>query len=726
MNILARPHAFLLRIVILAALATGMTEVRAQVQINAFGTNFFQDFNTMASTGTSNVMPIGWVFLETGTNANTDYTANNGSSLIGDTYSYGAASSTDRALGGLRSGTLVPFKGGSFKNVTGGVIGSLTIVYRGEQWRLGALGRTDRLDFQYSTTATGLNTGTYTNYDPLDFTSPVQTGTVGALNGNASTNSTIVSSTLSGLSLANNATIWLRWTDFDATGADDGMAIDSFTIYACPNVTCPANFSKCISSPPFALTGGLPIGGTYSGTGVSNGIFSPAVAGLGTHTITYSYSTGLCMGSCMFTITVTTGSSVTAGNYGPVCVMDPNVQLNGTPPGGYWTGFGIVNNTQFDPNAGTQTLTYHLDIGCGAATDQTTITVNPCLMPPEMRWVLLGVAGGQNGTCTSQTNCLNNIICFGLQYTPNLTGTMTSYTTGWLIDCYNNGADPVTSNASCVLANNSWKQDSCAPLGLVQWNFLGATPGAPLVQQGVPKIIHQVCFAIPNSGSVALDDFPPGSALTTSIDVSSTIHLSEAPSYIPFSFDSALYCGLLPVRYLLFEAEKFDELVSKLDWATAEELNNDYFEIQRSTDKGHTFETIGRVNATASPRSVNPYQFFDEAARPGSNLYRLKQFDRDGRYGFSPIRSVTFSSKQFDVKVWPNPSSDLLYVFISQAEQTGKLQLINLAGQKVFEQEILAGNADLEIAVDHFVAGVYTLVVQDGVDQKIEKIIISR
>ena len=48
---------------------------------------------------------------------------------------------------------------------------------------------------------------------------------------------------------------------------------------------------------PFKLKGGLPLGGTYSGPGVTpaTNIFTPSAAGLGSKTITYSYtSAGLC------------------------------------------------------------------------------------------------------------------------------------------------------------------------------------------------------------------------------------------------------------------------------------------------------------------------------------------------------------------------------------------------------------------------------------------------
>src|SRR6185369_14830802 len=125
---------------------------------------------------------------------------------------------------------------------------------------------------------------------------------------------------------------------------------------------------------------------------------------------------------------------VNPGSYGPVCVFDPNINLVGTPAGGVWTVVGVVNGNQFDPNAGTHTIHYTVtnSNGC-SATANTTITVNPCLMAPEMRWVLLQ-AGETHGACVSQSNCNTNTICFGMQYTPGPTfsGLMTSYTTGYL------------------------------------------------------------------------------------------------------------------------------------------------------------------------------------------------------------------------------------------------------------------------------------------------------
>ena len=155
-------------------------------------------------------LPSGWGILETGTAANTTYIAGTGSLATGDTYSFGSSGSTDRALGGLLSGTNTPLFGASFTNNSGGTISGLMINYTGEQWRLGAVGRIDRLDFQYSTDATSLNTGTWTDFNSLDFTAPISAGPTGALNGNATANKTAVSGTISGLTFTTGSTIWIN------------------------------------------------------------------------------------------------------------------------------------------------------------------------------------------------------------------------------------------------------------------------------------------------------------------------------------------------------------------------------------------------------------------------------------------------------------------------------------------------------------------------------------
>ncbi len=201
------------------------------VSLTSTGTPHTESFDTLASSGTSSVTPAGWAFVESGTNANTTYTAGTGSSGTGDTYSFGASGSGERAFGGLQSGTLVPTIGAAFTNNTGTTITSLVFTYTGEQWRLGTADRgPDRLAFQYSLTATSLTTGTWIDVGNLDFASPVATGTVGMLDGNSAANRTAISHTITGLSIATGATFWIRWNSVDVTGADDGLSIDDFSL----------------------------------------------------------------------------------------------------------------------------------------------------------------------------------------------------------------------------------------------------------------------------------------------------------------------------------------------------------------------------------------------------------------------------------------------------------------------------------------------------------------
>lgn len=215
---------------------------------------YTQNFDGLANTGTSSILPTGWLFSETGTNANTTYNSTDGTLNSGDTYSFGTAAAIERAFGTLQSGSLISTIGCGFTNNTGNTITSITIVFNGEQWRMGTAGRPDKLSFQYSTDATSLTTGIWTDVTALDFNAPVSTGTAGALVGNTAPNRTEnITSTIT-VSIPNGATFYIRWVDFNATSADDGLAIDDFSLT--PNVA--AAVSNIIRNPNYVKIAGNP------------------------------------------------------------------------------------------------------------------------------------------------------------------------------------------------------------------------------------------------------------------------------------------------------------------------------------------------------------------------------------------------------------------------------------------------------------------------------------
>ncbi len=216
-------------LVVVYLLSFGSTAF-SQIQLTSSG--YSQDFNTLADTGTSSdFLPDGWYIFEDGSDGDSLYSIGTGSSRTGDTYSFGSEDSTERALGSIRSGSVIPFYGANFINNSGNIINLIHISYKGEQWRAGTSSRTepDSLKFQYSINATSLSDGDWIDIEQLNYVSP-KVGTSGALDGNLLENRTEINGVITGLSIPDGAEFWIRWEDFDVSSSDDGLAIDDFQI----------------------------------------------------------------------------------------------------------------------------------------------------------------------------------------------------------------------------------------------------------------------------------------------------------------------------------------------------------------------------------------------------------------------------------------------------------------------------------------------------------------
>ncbi len=143
-----------------------------------------------------------------------------------------------------------------------------------------------------------------------------------------------------------------------------GTSAITVTINPLPNVTLSAYSNVCINGGMVTLNNGNPAGGTYSGTGVSGNTFDPSLAGLGTHTITYTYTNvNSCTNSAQQPITVLNAPDASINASGPYCISEPAVTLTAVTSGGTWSGTGITdaNAGTFDPavaGLGSHTITY--------------------------------------------------------------------------------------------------------------------------------------------------------------------------------------------------------------------------------------------------------------------------------------------------------------------------------------------------------------------------------
>ncbi len=224
-----------------------------QISLTALNTAYAQNFDGLVNSGTgtgtstttgtsgSKVVSVtfpagslsGWYFVESTTNADGNYTAGTGSATAGDTYSFGAASSTERALGSIASGNLLSRYGAQFKNDTGNIIDQLEISYVGEEWRFDPNRGTtikDQITFEYSTDATSLTTGTWIPVSALMYETTNLTGTAGLRNGNDAAYRTALSNTITGLNINAGQTFWIRFVDVNVSGTDDGLAVDDFSL----------------------------------------------------------------------------------------------------------------------------------------------------------------------------------------------------------------------------------------------------------------------------------------------------------------------------------------------------------------------------------------------------------------------------------------------------------------------------------------------------------------
>ncbi|MBN2745896.1 MAG: choice-of-anchor J domain-containing protein, partial [Bacteroidales bacterium] len=152
---------------------------------------------------------------------------------------------------------------------------------------------------------------------------------------------------LTNVTTSNSGTYTLTVTDGFGCADTDQKTV---TVIATPNVTFATLNPVCIGSSSITLTQGSPSGGTYFGTGVSGNQFNPNTAGIGTHTLYYSYTNSNgCSDTASQTITVNPLPTVTLTTPTSSCINGSLITLSGgLPSGGTYSGLGVSGGV-FNP-----------------------------------------------------------------------------------------------------------------------------------------------------------------------------------------------------------------------------------------------------------------------------------------------------------------------------------------------------------------------------------------
>lgn len=192
---------------------------------------------------------------------------------------------------------------------------------------------------------------------------------------------------------------------------------------------------------------------------------------------------------------------------------------------------------------------------------------------------------------------------------------------------------------------------------------------------------------------------------------------SGFPSNVLGPFTGSTFGGALPVEFTSFTA-KTEQAGVMLKWQTAKEENNDYFQVEHSTD-GRNFAILGQIEGKGTTNELSDYTFLDEKPARGINYYRLKQVDYDGAFEYSTIAIAQFGDGPTTIAVYPNPFNDQLALSLpadSSINERGLqpvIKISNLHGQ-VVRQETMAATPNYPLDLSDLAAGTYILQIQQN------------
>ena len=167
--------------------------------------------------------------------------------------------------------------------------------------------------------------------------------------------------------------------------------------------------------------------------------------------------------------------------------------------------------------------------------------------------------------------------------------------------------------------------------------------------------------------------------------------------------------SVLPVSLAKFDAQCMAGKFVLITWITSQELNNDYFEVQKTVN-GMDWIVVSHVTSSGNSITSKNYQVKD--LNTGAAQYRLKQVDKNGSVTFSVIIKTSCEGKNASVLLYPSPARDMVKLVIpSDSEERTSLQILDKAGRMVMRIPVTIrnGTTDFEINVQPLSTGQYMI-----------------
>jgi hypothetical protein len=182
----------------------------------------------------------------------------------------------------------------------------------------------------------------------------------------------------------------------------------------------------------------------------------------------------------------------------------------------------------------------------------------------------------------------------------------------------------------------------------------------------------------------------------------------------------------LPVQLISFTGQ-LNGSNAALQWATSQELNSAYYEVERSIN-GAGFSSVATVSARGNSQTRVDYNLLDNLNGIGSNkvYYRLRMVDRNGAAQYSNVVILKLSDVKITA-VYPNPFSTQVRVDVeSQQRATAMVRLVDMSGKTVMsmqKQLEQGGNQITLTGLDRLTAGAYVLEVINGAETIMQRLI---
>jgi hypothetical protein len=192
---------------------------------------------------------------------------------------------------------------------------------------------------------------------------------------------------------------------------------------------------------------------------------------------------------------------------------------------------------------------------------------------------------------------------------------------------------------------------------------------------------------------------------TTVISASATKGASTVNASVTLSLPP------LPVELVSVSAEVKGGQ-AHLTWLTASELDNDYFDVERSLN-GKAFTTVGQVKGNGTTKEAVRYAFVDETPAKGINYYRLKQVDFSGEHKFSKIVAASNGDSKLSIIRSNNLVRDenVNIQYFTNREEAINLKVMDSNGRIVYTKTLSAneGLNAAEIVTQNLSSGIFIL-----------------